>query len=446
MAIAFEFDFRSTPAGAAEDTGKRAAPGKEQGEAFAALLSRARSVESADADETPPPSLIGPVSLLAPLVPEAEAGLDETILLPAAPAAEAPEAEIPGELELDREISLARAAETQLGRPEDTATAPPARLHAVLQAAPDTAVQASGIAPDPPGQAEVATLPAPTAGANAAETASLRTSDTPAMLSPMASPGITPAASAATTAALTTSPAPASNPPAATDARRDMQEIRANAAADAPGELAADLHIADEIRPDRFTTTPAAEGGKPAQADSAITTQQTVAPVAMAASVSSPAPAGPAAPALAAMAPAHALVIASPAQVVDIVAQTARDGQSDRVVVQLDPPELGRVSIDFKFDAQGLQHVTITSETPEAMRQLRAMHFELVQALERQGLDGQNMTFQHQQQNSQQAANAALLKQLQSGPAAAALTGAPAVPAAIASGPITADGRLDIRL
>jgi flagellar hook-length control protein FliK len=103
------------------------------------------------------------------------------------------------------------------------------------------------------------------------------------------------------------------------------------------------------------------------------------------------------------MTPAHAMVIASPAAVVDIVSQAAEDGQSDRIVVQLDPPELGRVSIDFKFDAQGLQHVTITSETPEAMLQLRMMHADLVQALERQGIAGQNMTFEHQQQNAQQA-------------------------------------------
>jgi flagellar hook-length control protein FliK len=101
---------------------------------------------------------------------------------------------------------------------------------------------------------------------------------------------------------------------------------------------------------------------------------------------------------LIATAPALAVVTASPAQIVDIVAESADDGQSDRVVVQLDPPELGRVSIDFKFDANGLQHVTITSETPEAMRQLRQMHSELVQSLERHGIGSENLSFQHQQQ------------------------------------------------
>ncbi len=69
------------------------------------------------------------------------------------------------------------------------------------------------------------------------------------------------------------------------------------------------------------------------------------------------------------------------------------DDTANRIVVQLDPPELGRVSLDFSFDAQGLQTVTVTAETPEAVRKLRAMYFELVQALEQRGLSGENLTF-----------------------------------------------------
>lgn len=107
-------------------------------------------------------------------------------------------------------------------------------------------------------------------------------------------------------------------------------------------------------------------------------------------------------PASTPLTPTHAVLIAAPAHLPDILARATRDGgQDDRITVQLDPPELGRISIDFKFDGQGLQHVTITAESPEAMRQLRQMHFELVQALERNGLSGQDMSFQHQnpQQN-----------------------------------------------
>lgn len=112
------------------------------------------------------------------------------------------------------------------------------------------------------------------------------------------------------------------------------------------------------------------------------------------------------APAPPAMTPTFGVVTATPVEVVDIISNAADEGQSDRVVVQLDPPELGRVSIDFKFDGQGLQHVTVTGETPEAVRQLRLLHADLVQTLERHGLGSQNMTFQ-QQQNPQQQSPAA---------------------------------------
>ncbi|MBA4339201.1 MAG: hypothetical protein C0421_10170 [Hyphomonas sp.] len=103
------------------------------------------------------------------------------------------------------------------------------------------------------------------------------------------------------------------------------------------------------------------------------------------------------------MAPANAILVASPADITSIVSNAADNGDADRIVIQLDPPELGRVSIDFKFDANGLQHVTVTGESPEAMRQLRLMHFELTQALERHGITSQNMSFQQQQQNAQQS-------------------------------------------
>lgn len=99
------------------------------------------------------------------------------------------------------------------------------------------------------------------------------------------------------------------------------------------------------------------------------------------------------------MTPTNALIVASPAEVVDILSDSVAspDEKKNHVHIQLDPPELGRVSLEFKFDTHGLQHVTIVGETPEAMRQLRLMHFELVNALERQGLSSENMSFQQQQ-------------------------------------------------
>nr|WP_321439785.1 flagellar hook-length control protein FliK [uncultured Hyphomonas sp.] len=107
------------------------------------------------------------------------------------------------------------------------------------------------------------------------------------------------------------------------------------------------------------------------------------------------------------MTPTQAVVTASPAETVKIItdAVSSPDDTPDRITVQLDPPELGRVSIDFKFDANGLQHITVTGDSPEALKQLRLMHFELTQALERNGLSSQNMTFQQQQHSGQQHAH-----------------------------------------
>lgn len=92
-------------------------------------------------------------------------------------------------------------------------------------------------------------------------------------------------------------------------------------------------------------------------------------------------------------------LVATPTQLPEILSQSigTDEDRRDRIVVQLDPPELGRVSLEFKFDVQGLQTVTVSSETPEAMRRLRLMHFELVHALEQQGLSADNLNYSQQQ-------------------------------------------------
>lgn len=145
---------------------------------------------------------------------------------------------------------------------------------------------------------------------------------------------------------------------------------------------------------------PAARSDSPAAGDTAALTSQASAPtLAAAAPATTPSLTSPTAPA---PAPTQPMIVAAPAEVVSVITESlTADEPQDRVVVQLDPPELGRVSIDFKFDANGLQHITITGETPEALRQLRSMHFELIQALERQGLSGQDMTFRQQDSGGQ---------------------------------------------
>ena len=101
---------------------------------------------------------------------------------------------------------------------------------------------------------------------------------------------------------------------------------------------------------------------------------------------------------------APSITIASPNELTSIILNAINTGMDPReqLVVQLDPPELGRVMIDFKFDAQGLQQIIVTSENPEALKRLREMHFELTQALREQGLSDQNMSFQQNSEDQSQ--------------------------------------------
>ena len=117
---------------------------------------------------------------------------------------------------------------------------------------------------------------------------------------------------------------------------------------------------------------------------------------------------------------APAIPVAAPSDLTSIILNAAKNGADpqEQLVVQLDPPELGRVMIDFKFDAQGVQQITITSENPEALKRLRELHFELTQALRDNGLSDQNMSFRQEagdqsqhawQHPDQQRSNAPLI-------------------------------------
>ncbi|MFN7054797.1 flagellar hook-length control protein FliK [Hyphomonas sp.] len=143
-------------------------------------------------------------------------------------------------------------------------------------------------------------------------------------------------------------------------------------------------------------------------------------------------------------APAMATFVAVPAEIPAIFARAVQDPAGDRITIQLDPPELGRISIDFRFEGSALQHVTVTAETPEALRQLRQMHGELISALEQNGLGGKDMTFQQQtpQDRPQQDAPAGATARRQP-----EMIAVPGLTAPDAAGPrALAAGRLDIRL
>lgn len=101
--------------------------------------------------------------------------------------------------------------------------------------------------------------------------------------------------------------------------------------------------------------------------------------------------------------PTH--VIAAPNELTSVVMNALKTGGDvqEQLVVQLDPPELGRVLIDFKFDAQGLQQITVTSENPEALKRLRELHFELTDALKNQGFSDSNLSFQQEARDQSQS-------------------------------------------
>ncbi|MEQ3648319.1 flagellar hook-length control protein FliK [Hyphomonas sp.] len=96
-----------------------------------------------------------------------------------------------------------------------------------------------------------------------------------------------------------------------------------------------------------------------------------------------------------AQAPTH--YVAVPADIASIISQElSSDSQTNHVRVQLDPPELGRVSLEFKFDSHGLQHVVVTADSADAIRRIRAFHPDLVSVLDEHGLSSQDMTFREQ--------------------------------------------------
>lgn len=103
---------------------------------------------------------------------------------------------------------------------------------------------------------------------------------------------------------------------------------------------------------------------------------------------------------------APSIPMAAPNEISSIILNALKNGgePQEQLIVQLDPPELGRVAIDFKFDAQGIQQITVTSENPEALRRLRELHFELTEALKDHGLSEQNLSFRQEADDQSQPA------------------------------------------
>jgi flagellar hook-length control protein FliK len=404
MALALDTDFRTALSAAGPENGLRRTPeGGSGGEEFARNLQRAREAELASSEPVSAEASLVPAPPSLPPVISAAIAEDSATIQRVTGSAPLPTTEVSAEVEPG--ATLAAADTAAVAAP----TVVPAAVQAVIPvdpAAPSTGMTISSAPMADAQPAQVAATPADAAPAPAPSKSSDTASAVPPVMTEqpvlaaaaavVAAPG---AAKAADQTGRTPNIAEAGAAPGRPLAKTGM-EGSAPRSADAQAAIDAaspDLINASATAPadpalvSALTSDTGGSSGTPGNS------------LGLAATPSAAAPAITTSPVAAPMAPTNAMVIASPAAVVDIVSQAAEDGQSDRIVVQLDPPELGRISIDFKFDAQGLQHVTITSETPEAMRQLRMMHADLVQALERQGIAGQNMTFEHQQQSAQQA-------------------------------------------
>ncbi|MDP3459133.1 MAG: flagellar hook-length control protein FliK [Hyphomonas sp.] len=407
MAIALESDFRSLKTAQAAEPAERRPANQGRGEAFASSLSKARDAEPGEAGLAPqdaahvvlalslPPAeptletaQSASVAIADPIAaPEQEvAVVDATAapsLLSEQSGLQAGSDELLSEIVLDREL-VRESVKAEASLPPGAPASPDVGLPVAEPARPKLAV---------PEGAPAAPQQAPFAPAGAVPTG----------ISPDPSPP--PKTDAAALAAAVVSTASKSGADPEPTQVATIEGGQASVAKAEPKALTrAEQPLETSPAPAQSqlnTITPSTGSG----AETTLSTSSPGTQTAGTTLISAVSPAAaqmavPVAPSLP-VAPVLAVLTASPAQIVDIVAQSAGDGQSDRIVVQLDPPELGRVSIDFKFDAQGLQHITITSETPEAMRQLRQMHSELVQALERQGIGSQNMSFQHQQQSAQ---------------------------------------------
>ncbi len=99
--------------------------------------------------------------------------------------------------------------------------------------------------------------------------------------------------------------------------------------------------------------------------------------------------------------PLLTLSMQEPAQAANALARIimTQSGMGDRVSVQLDPPELGRLNLDFIFDGNRLQAVHVISDTPEMQQFLKRQGALLSQILTDSGFGDASLSFENQRQN-----------------------------------------------
>ena len=96
----------------------------------------------------------------------------------------------------------------------------------------------------------------------------------------------------------------------------------------------------------------------------------------------------------AAEAPAAAVATqAAPAQqVAVVVSQLVSRPGAHRVVLQLQPDDLGHIQVSIERTAAGATHVALTADRPETLRALQQDHAEIARALDRAGVPPEQRT------------------------------------------------------
>ena len=92
----------------------------------------------------------------------------------------------------------------------------------------------------------------------------------------------------------------------------------------------------------------------------------------------------------------QAALSAAPPPVSQIVAAVRADSQGNTVEVRLDPPELGRVRIDFSMETADAVKAVLTAERPETLDHLRRHMNDLMEQLKQAGFDTVDLTFSDQ--------------------------------------------------
>ncbi len=92
------------------------------------------------------------------------------------------------------------------------------------------------------------------------------------------------------------------------------------------------------------------------------------------------------------MATSTAAPVPAAQQVAVVVSQLVSRAGAHRMVLQLQPEDLGRIQVSIERTATGATHVALTADRPETLRVLLRDHAEIARALDRAGVPADQRT------------------------------------------------------